>query len=471
MGGFKLLEKAKIARLPKSPGVYALKKGRELLYIGKAANIKKRVKDHFQRPVYRDNLFINQVKKVGFIKTDSEIEALVLEAKLIRKYRPKFNVVWRDDKNYFFAGITLEDFPRVFWTHQPIKISSSKYQVSRRGVLNTKYKILNTEFIGPFVDGKALKQTLKILRKIFPYRSCKRLPKRPCLWYQLDRCPAPCLARSKLGKQIPLAKSNLEKESKANAKNLIKILQGKKRQVLVNLKKEMKKAAKLQSFERAAKIRDQIGALEKTLSHSRILQQAQDEYAIPRRSPLYHVWEEVEKELRKILKIKNRIERIEGYDVSNIQGKEATGSMITFTKGRPDKNFYRRFKVKIEEKPNDVAMLREVLNRRFSHPEWNFPDLILIDGGIAQLNAALGIKNSAFAGASADKQKSKVKSIKVVALAKRGNKLYIEGRKRPVLLKNLPREIFNLILQIRDEAHRFAVSYHRRLREKTIFPE
>jgi len=442
MREFKFLKKEELSKLPKSPGVYAFKKGREFLYIGKASNIKERVKNHFQKMSYRDSLFIDKVQKVGHLKTNSEIEALILEANLIKKYQPKFNVMWKDDKNYFFVGKTLEEFPRIFLTHQPITITQVKSQ-------RLKAKSC---FIGPFVDGKALKQTLKSLRKVFPYRSCRQLPKKPCLWYQLGRCPAPCLLESKLGKQIPRFRSPLKKECEENSKNIIKILRGKKKEVLQNLKREMKKAAKLQNFERAAKIRDQILALEKTLLHAKILQ-----YSLPQQSSLSQIWKETEEKLKKILKTKRKIERIEGYDVSNIQGKEATGSMVTFIKGKPAKNFYRKFKIKVAGKPDDVAMIKECLLRRLKHEEWEYPDLILIDGGKAQLNAARQCLIE------------DVKDVKIVALAKKKNKLYIGEQKKPLLLKNLPRGIFDLILQIRDEAHRFAISYHRKLRAKALF--
>ena len=331
MKKFKFLPKSKISQLPKTAGIYAFKKNKAILYIGKAKNLRERVKNQAD--------LLNSAKQVGYIKTDSENTALILEAKLIKKYQPKHNVAWRDDKNYFYVGITKEEFPRVFITHQ---IKKSKIQ-------NPKSKIY---YVGPFVDGRALKQALKELRKYSPFRTCKTLPKKPCLWFHLGRCPAPCLLLS---------------------------------------------------------------------------------------------------------------QRIEAYDVSNIQGQLATGSMVTFIKGKPDKNLYRRFKIKNLQQgpaggPNDTAMIKEVLQRRLRHAEWGLPDLILIDGGIAQLNAALKVKN----------QNSKVKNIKVMSLAKKENKLYIEGQNRPVLLKNLPREIFNLILQLRDEAHRFARSYHLKLRKKAL---
>ena len=430
--GFKFLSRNKISQLPKSPGVYAFK-NKEILYIGKAANIRERVKNHFQQPAYRDNLFINQVSKIGYIKTKSEIEALIFEANLIKKYQPKYNVVWRDDKNYFFVGMTNEDFPRIFLTHQPNPIS------------NLQFTIYN--FAGPFVDGKALKQTLKILRKVFPYRSCKTLPKRPCLWYHLGRCPAPCLIKTKLEEKILFEK--IKKECQKNAKNVFQIFQGEKTQVLKNLKKEMKEASKLQDFERAAKMRNQIEALEKILANAKIF-----EPQLPQSD-----WQRIQEILKGILKSKRGISRIEAYDVSNIQGQLATGSMVIFVNGLPDKNFYRKFKIKISGKPNDIVMLKEILARRLKHPEWPYPGLMLIDGGKAQLSAALNCKL----------QIANCKLIKVVALAKKKNELFIEGQKNPILLKTLPREIFNLTLQLRDEAHRFAISYHKKLREGALF--
>ncbi len=429
---FRFVKKEKIKNLPKESGVYCFK-NEKIFYIGKAANIKERVENHFQQPSFKDYLFLNKVKKIGYIKTNSEIEALILEANLIKKYQPKYNVIWKDSKNYFFVGVTKEDFPQIFLTHQKkLKAKSSKLKV---------------EFVGPFVDGKALKKTLRILRKVFPFRSCKKIPKRPCLWYHLNYCPAPCILKSKFIKEIPSNSSKIKKISQKNIKNLIKILKEGKNPVLKSLKRKMKFLAEKQKFEEAAKIRDQIEVFERIMEHSKIFELKTE----------IKNWPEIEKNLRKILGVKNKISRIEAYDISNIKGKMATGSMITFIDGLPEKNFYRRFKIKFEGKPNDVAMLKEVLMRRFLHKEWEFPSLILIDGGRAQLNAAINVKS----------QISNVKS-KLMALAKKENKLFLEGKKEPILLKELPKEIFNLILKIRDEAHRFAIQYHRKLREKSL---
>jgi excinuclease ABC subunit C len=331
---------------------------------------------------------------------------------------------------------TKEEFPRIFWCHQKkLDVRSSKLEV---------------EFIGPFVDGKALKETLKVLRKVFPFRSCRVLPKRPCLWYHLGRCPAPCILKTKSAEEIGL-REKIKKECQRNAENVFKIIQGKKKEVLKELKKEMKRAVREEEFEEAAKIRDQILALEKVLEHSKILER-EVKIEVP--------WKEIEEKLREILKVE-KISRIEAFDVSQIHGNFAVGSMVTFISGVPEKNFYRRFKIKFTKKPSDVDMVREILERRFKHEEWEFPDLVLIDGGIAQLNVALKIKN----------QKSKIKKIKVISLAKRENKLFIENQKKPIFLKNLPREIFNLILNLDNEAHRFAISYHKKLREKGLIPK
>ena len=443
---FKFFGKEKIARLPKKPGVYCFKDKKEILYIGKAANLGERVKNHFLQPRYRDYLFLNKIKKIGYIKTNSEIEALVLEANLIKKHQPKFNVIWRDDKNYFFVAIVKEDFPRIFWTHQIRTLNEERGTNEKKdfSIQRSKFKI---QYVGPFVDGKALKQTLKILRKVFPYRSCSKIPNRSCLWYHLGRCPAPCLLKSKFIKEILPNSLKIKKISQRNAKNLIRILKKGKNPVLKDLKKEMKEAIKKEDFEGAAKIRDQIEALERVTEHARIFEEKREKL---------ESWLETEKKLREILKIKNEITRIEAFDISQIHGNFAVGSMVAFTDGLAEKNFYRRFKIKFEKKPSDVDMLREILKRRFKHKEWGFPDLILVDGGKAQLNVAIL------------ERKNYCLKAKIMALAKKENKLFIEGKKEPIFLKNLTREIFNLILQLRDEAHRFALKYHQKLRERNL---
>jgi excinuclease ABC subunit C len=422
MENFRQLEKKNIAKLPKTAGVYAFFNGKKILYIGKAANIKERVKNHFQQPSYRDNLFVDKVKKIGYVETNSEIKALILEAELIKKYQPNYNVVWKDDKNYFYIGITKEDFPRIFITHQTKNVRGSTSNI----------------YIGPFVDGKSLKETLKILRKVFPYRSCKTMPKSPCLWYQLDRCPAPCLFKSNLGKQIDEGRTSVKfkKEYSRDIKNLTGIFQKGKAKAENDLEKEMKNLAKQEKFEEAEKIKQQLYSLKRILSHAKVFNMTEV-------SPLsFEDWP---------------YQRAEAYDIANIQGQEATGSMVVFINGQADKSQYRKFKIKSGNTPNDIAMLKEVLQRRLNHKEWPYPDLILIDGGKAQFNIAKKVCSQL-----------KIKNVKITAIAKKHNELFVENRKKPILLKTMPRQTFNIVLQMRDEAHRFAQSYHHKLRETDL---
>lgn len=429
---FLFLKPKEIEKLPKKAGVYCFSSKKEILYIGKANNLRERVKNHFSQPTFKDSFFLNEVKKIGYIETDSEIEALILEANLIKKIKPKYNVLWRDSKNYFFVGITKEEFPRVFISHQKRLKKEKKVEI---------------EFLGPFVDGKALKQTLKILRKIFPFRSCRKIPKRICLWGQLERCLAPCqIIYERDTSQI--LRKKIRKEAKQNIKKLIEVLKKGKKAILKKLEREMGKLAREKKFEMAAKIRDEIRMIEKIFSHARLFEIEKE----------IGDWERAKKILKKILKLKE-ISRIEGFDTSFLFGKWATGSMVTFLNGKPEKNLYRRFKIKFEKKLDDLSMLKEVLKRRFSHSEWGFPQIILIDGGKVQLGAALKVKNEV---------KEMAKNIKFLALAKRKNELFLEGKKKPILLENLPPDVSKLILQIRDEAHRFAISYHKKLREKEI---
>jgi len=459
---FKYVGLNNIEQLPNTTGIYAFKKDAVFLYIGKALNIKNRVKNHVQQPVFKDTVFIPQTKKIGFIATNSEIEALILEASLIKKYQPKYNKQWKDGKNYYFVAITEEAFPRVFMTHQKAQTNNKKLITNNGGKLLVIRPMLFVS-MGPFIDGGALKQTLRILRKIFLFRTCNKLPRKACLYKGLNLCLAPCE-----GKNQESGIRNYEKEYKRNIKNLMAILNGKKNMVIKNLQKEMAISSKQQDFEKAKTIRDQIFALENVFSHSHFFKKETPVEAtewLRGTKPLGGF-----DSLQEVLGLKNAIKRIEGYDVSNIQGQQATGSMVVFENGKPNKKEYKKFKIKIENKPNDTAMLKEVLERRLKHLEWPaqsptgneagwaMPQVMLIDGGIGQINIALKLKM----------KNEKLKNTKIISLAKRNNKLFIEGKDKPILLKNLPQEVSNLILQIRDEAHRFAITYHKTLRSKNF---
>ena len=437
MERFHFIPKEKLKELPKGPGVYAFSAGKKVLYIGKGADIRERAKNHFQQPTYRDNLFIPQVTRVGYLETQSEIDALLLESQLIKKLQPKYNVTWKDDKKYFYVAITKERLPRVFLTHQP-GLPRPGLGAPRPGLGNT--------YIGPFVEGRDIKQVLRLLRKAFPYYPAKRHPVLPCPYCHIGLCPGP----------NPDAKTY-----KQNIKNLAAVLKGGRVSVLNNLKRSMEQASKQQDFERAAVLRDQVFSLENVASHAMRWRPLQE-------TPLPKPW--------------SGYRRIEAYDISNIQGKQSTGSMVTFLKGKPAKEWYRKFKIRLIYKknrgivkrsaatprynarrsqavgsdPNDFAMMQELISRRLKHTDWPYPDLMLIDGGKGQLSSAL-------------KALRDTKGIRVVALAKRNNELFSPGKAEPVLLRNLRREVSNLLLHVRDEAHRFAIAYHRRLRKKSVF--
>lgn len=413
------------------PGVYIFRAGSGApLYIGKAANLKKRLVSYWQKDVSdKIRLMVKEATKLEWIEAESEIDALIKESELIKKHIPKYNILMRDDKNYFYVGLTKEVYPRIFFTHQPRALFKKK-------------KI--AEYIGPFTSGTALKSVLRLLRSIFPYCTCTEIHKRPCLSAQIRRCPGYCCLKSEKLK----AQSEKQIEYRKNIGSVAAVLKGRRRKIIQELKREMREAAKNQEFEKAGKTRDQIFGLENIAGHP-ILPNGE----LIRRP---YDWDKIQKNLKSILGI--TIQRAEGYDISNISGEEATGSMVVFTQGRPDKNQYRKFKIKTVRGANDIAMHQEVIRRRLEHPEWKMPDLMLIDGGKAQLNAAIAALRNYQLLVTSYKPK-------VAALAKREEELYIEGRALPLKLAFLPPETAFFFQRIRDESHRFAKKYHHKRRE------
>lgn len=410
MEKFHSVPKEKRDEIPATSGVYAFLSGQTILYIGKAANIRERVKNHFQQPTHRDHFFLSSSKRIGYVLTRSSIEALLLESQLIKKHKPKYNVLWKDDKNYFYVILIAAPLPRIAITHQVPSQNIARHA-------------------GPFVDGSSIKQTLKLLRRIFPFYTTGTHPKKACPWCQIRLCPGP----------FPDMK-----EYKKDLHGLFAVLQGQRISVLKKLKASMENAARIHDFERAAKLRDQFLALENIVSHA----------PAPLRERMS--LKGAGKELQHILNAQKPLERIEAYDISNIQGKQATGSMVTFLHGKPAKDWYRKFKVHISGTPNDFAMIKEIIARRMKHAEWPYPDLMLIDGGKGQLSAALtSLPNPPFM---------------VAALAKQHNELFLPGKKHPLLLQNISPQARNVLLYIRDEAHRFAITYHKKLRAQAFLP-
>ena len=291
---------------------------------------------------------------------------------------------------------------------------------------------------GPFPRSQAVRSVLKYLRKIFPYRSCRTLPEKTCLYYDLGLCLGICQF------QEP---ENIHKY-KCNLKYLKNIFQTKNDKVVEDLKKEMIFAASKKNFEKAAEVRDQLKSLEYLRQRTHL---ATEYFENPN---LYYELRDKEKnDLKNLLGLKNEPATIEGYDISNISGKMATGSMVTFVNGDPDKSKYRRFRIRLFKSPNDVGMMKEVLVRRFKHREWPNPDLILIDGGKGQVD---GVKKIL---------KDLHLIIPVVGLAKKREKIITRNEtfREIVVPSNAP--ALNLLKRIRDEAHRFAKTYHLKLRK------
>ncbi|MFQ5680892.1 MAG: GIY-YIG nuclease family protein [Candidatus Omnitrophota bacterium] len=402
---------------PDAPGVYIMKDARgRAVYIGKAASLRKRLRSYFYkqpgegRP--KQEAMLARVEHIDYILTSTEAEALLLEAALIKRNRPRYNVALKDDKNYPLIKVSRrERFPGV--------------SVARRRSGQ------DALYFGPYAHPGLLKEALNALRRIFPYRVCRRLLKRPCLDYELGLCPAPCAG--KIG----------VREYRQNIRNLCLFLSGSNQRLVLGLKAQMEAAARERNFEKAGELRDKILALS----------------AVGRGPMAKRAAFEAEK-LKAALGIKAPLRRIEAFDVSSISGTSVVGSMVSFVNGVADKANYRRFRIKGQHK-DDCAAMAEVVRRRYSRllrEGGKFPDLIIVDGG----KGHLGVACAELRALNLD--------IAIIAIAKREEEIFFLGRNRPL---RLPREsaALNLARRIRDEAHRFAVSYHRLLRRvNAIFP-
>ncbi|MBU0759458.1 MAG: excinuclease ABC subunit UvrC [Candidatus Omnitrophica bacterium] len=409
--------KDKLKDIPKAPGVYLMKDGKgEVLYIGKAKDLSKRVPSYFQksRPrTAKETALLEHVKDLDFIVTSSEEEALIYEAGLVKEKRPRYNVDLKDDKSFPYLKLTLnEKFPRLLITR--------------------KRKDNGARYFGPYARVKLLRKALSIMKAIFPLRTCAKMSFQVCLSYRIGQCAGPCAGKID------------QKKYREIVRQLILFLEGRKTQLLDELTKKMNSLALARNFEEAAIIRNRIAALSEVPG---------------RRFSDYSGWGEVAVKLKRLLRLPWLPLRIEAFDVSNIAGREATGSMVYFLNGRPDKSNYRKFKIKGVKDIDDYAMIREIVKRRYARlkeEKAKFPDLVIIDGGKGHLRAAyeelLGLN---------------LRRIPVISIAKEHEKIYTLGSKTPLDI-NRDSEIVHFIQQIRDEAHRFALKYHHKLREKKI---
>ena len=416
------------SHLPHKPGVYVFKDSHgEVLYVGKTIDLYHRVSSYFN--VHpggghsKTEILVSRIVSVETIMVESELEALILEANLIKKFLPPFNVSLRDDKDYLYIGITKEEFPKV--------ITLRKQDLKK----------LKKNF-GPFPSSRTVRDTLKALRRVFPWCSGKgnRLQgtgyRRACFYYHLGLCPGTCVGA--------ISKEDYQKI----IRRFSTFLEGKKEELVEELVFEMEDASDSQKFEEAGKIKRMIEGINYLTQANRIKSYLENPNFLEEET------KSALEQLQEDLNLANLPERIEAYDISNIQGRDATGSMVVLTNGEIDKSQYRKFKIHNSGRPNDVGMHREMLIRRLKHKEWPFPDLILVDGGRGQ---ARGVRYEV---------RSMKYEIPVYGLAKRMEWLYpSEGN-----IIKLPKKSLSLKLlqKIRDEAHRFAVSYHRKLYRKSM---
>ncbi len=403
----------RIAQLPDQPGVYLFKDARgEFLYVGKAVSLRKRVASYFRPASALGPRLAKMVRAVADIdvrRTSSEAEALLLEAQLIKDHQPRYNVAFRDDKTYPMLKVTREPFPRLL--------------VTRRKVAD------GAVYFGPYTEASLMHQAVQFLRRVFPLRTCAKFPKTPCLEYHLGQCLAPC------------AKYIDASAYQRIVEDLVAFLQGRRDDLLRDLARRMEQASRRQRFEEAARLRDQIQALssvivakEKSLSAG----------------PL--------EQLQAALRLPRLPQRIEAFDISNISGAFAVGSLVVFLEGKPYKAHYRHFTIETVHGIDDYRMMREIIRRRYSGSlatQLPCPDLIVIDGGKGQLSAACEELAALFLGIAA------------IGLAKRHEHIFLPGVSEPIVL--LPTSpVLHLVQHLRDEAHRFAITFHRRLRGKTV---
>jgi excinuclease ABC subunit C len=403
-----------IRALPLTSGVYLMKNAAgKVIYVGKAVAIRKRVQSYFRRRPHlnKTDLLVADVVAIECIETASEAEALILEAHLIKHHDPKYNVMLRDDKSFPLIEINGEEFPRISVERPRQKKPTSKYY-------------------GPYVEPALIREALSIIRKIFKFRTCDPFPKKECLDYHIGLCEAPCIGGIS------------KREYAKNIRHVRLILEGKKDELLRDLNREMERAAMRHEYELAAKVRDQIRAIGALYSGTKDI----------------NYFKEAE-QLMRMLHLARPPQRIETFDISNIMGDQAVGSMVAFLNGRPDKSHYRRFRIKEVKGIDDFQMIAEIVRRRYRRLKEEgaiFPDLVVIDGGKGQLSAAT------------EELKRLEVEIPVISIAKRQEEIFLPNRRSPVIL---PKDSLGLKLlqRTRDEAHRFAVKYHKHLRGKDLF--
>ncbi len=409
-----------VNKIPLTPGVYLMKnESGEILYVGKAKSLRKRVLSYFRgRGILpKTVILMERVRDIDYIQTPTEVDALLLEAQLIRKYQPKYNQELKDDKSFPMLKITKELFPRLSITRQKI----DRY----------------ADYYGPYTDAKLLRQAVDLIHSLFPIRKCQLLPKTACLYYHIGQCLAPCI------------RPEIKSEYDQLIKEVKDFLGGGKKSFMEYLIERMKKASRELRFEDAQFFKEQIDALSR-LQKKKVIG----------RSLGQGVGLSATLELKRALRMDRIPARVVCFDVSNIQGNEAVASKVSFYRELPDKWGYRRYKIKGVSTINDYAMIAEALTRMLrgikEGRESFIPDLIMIDGGKGHLNVAQRVL-----------RKEGMDSIELISIAKRFEKVYSTKFSKEIFLPTGSAGL-HLLQKVRDEAHRFAITFHRSLKEKLM---
>lgn len=430
------IQKEEIKKLPKNPGVYIFRNNQgEIIYIGKALVLKNRVSSYFKGNLkdQKTKILVSQIANIEYIVVNSEFEALLLEAKLIKEHLPKYNIQLRDNKSYLYIAISKDEFPRVYTLRRP----------------DLEKNITN--WYGPFASSTATKQVLRHLRRLFPFRSCQNIPKEVCLYYHISLCPGVCVKPSE--------------DYKNNINNIKQFLSGKIGNLIKDFKKEMNRAAKSLDYETANSYKQKIEYFQKITQGWRNIpvEKRKDSNAINNLKKIIIKYSGIDPVT---------INRIEGYDISNLGKDIIVGSMVVFLNGESDSSQYRQFKINFQsltinkkldiEDQNDPAAISQIIKRRFNHPEWVLPQLIIVDGGKTQIGAAY----------SAIKEKLVFSKIAIIGITKKEEKIIIpkiinnEIKEWKTLSLGASSPTLQLIQRIRDESHRFAQKYYKKLHLK-----
>ena len=418
-----------LQKIPENPGCYIYRNSTgEIIYVGKAINLKKRVSQYFQRDDAlgpKTKTLVSQIASIETKTVGSEIEALILESSLIKKYHPKYNSQLRDNKSYLYICISKSKIPIVFTAH------SSNLPP-------------HSDIYGPFPDGFSVKSLLKTIRRLFPFRSQETHPKGDCLFCHLGLCPGP------------------NPDSKIYHQNILKIkkiLNGRFNSLLVSLKKDMKIASKSEEYEKALQLKNQIDSLEYIVSGWHDLKNLYAGINLPEDKQSQAI-ESLETTLKPYLNIKN-IHRIECYDISQMGTNYFVGSMVVWQNGHIDNSEYKKFKIKSKATPDDQFMMKEIIYRRLQHPEWGTPDLIVVDGGKPQVSSVETLHATSLPMFNS--------TINIIGLAKKQETIVIKNADSWVEI-NLPENSQALLLleSLRNEAHRFANKYRKELMSKNL---